>query len=110
MHDVGPFNWVIVEEVKHFNLALFKVWKTFGKASKHGIGIDILQTALSENWGLEPHDLQFPLPKNVQLWNAKSKEGWLAIGAEKMEGPDRNDTLVSEWISNSAEVLEGIGI
>lgn len=108
-HDIGTLNWVFVEEVKHFNLALFKVCRAFSQSPKHGVGTDILQTG-SGNRDIQPHDLQFPLPEHFQLWNAKGKEEWLAVGAEKMEGPDLNDALMSEWISNSAGLLEGIGI
>ncbi len=106
--DIGTFNWVSVEEVKHFNLALFKVCSAFSTSPKLDIVVGNVHTAGS--WSLGPRDLQFPLPRDLQLWNAKGKEEWLAVGAEKMAGPDLNDTLESEWISNSAVVLEGIGV
>ncbi|BCS30666.1 Zn(II)2Cys6 transcription factor [Aspergillus puulaauensis] len=108
--DIGTFNWVSVEEVKHFNLALFKVCRTFSKSLKDRSGINSLNTGGSTSLCVEPRDLEFPLPTDLQLWNAKGKEEWLAVGAEKMEGPGLNDALESEWISNSARVLEGIGI
>ncbi|PYH41310.1 Zn(II)2Cys6 transcription factor [Aspergillus saccharolyticus JOP 1030-1] len=81
----AAYIWVSIEEVKRFNLAVFKVCRTFGCST-----------------GLHVSDLQFPLPENNPLWNAAGKAEWIAAGAENVLRDGLEDPSPREWISNSA--------
>lgn len=100
--DLASFVWVGLEEIKQFNIALYKVC---GKASNSNIkdgshgDINAVQSLLTAS------ELQFPLPSNFPLWNAVSKDEWMAVGwDEKLVSLD--DDCQQNWISNFAEILE----
>ncbi|KAJ6137255.1 hypothetical protein N7471_003741 [Penicillium samsonianum] len=100
--DLASFVWVGLEEIKQFNIALYKVC---GKASNSNIkdgshgDITAVQSLLTAS------ELQFPLPSNFPLWNAVSKDEWMAVGwDEKLVSLD--DDCQQNWISNFAEILE----
>ena len=102
--DLPAFVWVSIEEVKRFNLALYKVCMACGEK---GVSTDVLDTATASlSRGLRAQDLQFPLPKNTPLWNALSKEEWVSAETGDVHCHALDDTLEHEWISNSAHVLE----
>ena len=104
--DLPAFVWISIEEVKRFNLALYKVCMT---CSERGASTDVLDTArASSSRGLRAQDLQFPLPRNTPLWNALSKAEWVSAETEDIHRHALNDTLEHEWISNSAHVLEAL--
>lgn len=100
--DLASFVWVCVEEIKQFNIALYKVC---GKASSSSIR-DGIHRDNNAVWSLlTAGELQFPLPSNIPLWNSVSADEWMVVG--------RDEKLVSlvddcreKWISNSAEILE----
>lgn len=103
--DLPAFVWISIEEVKRFNLALYKVCMA---CSENRVSTDVLDTATTSNGGLRAQDLQFPLPRNTPLWNAMSKAEWVSVETEDVHRHALNDTLEDEWISNSAHVLEAL--
>ncbi|KAJ5970324.1 uncharacterized protein N7479_000242 [Penicillium vulpinum] len=100
--DLASFVWVSIEEIKRFNIALYKVC---GKASKTSIR-DRTHDGTNAVWSsLSAGELQFPLPRNCPLWNAVGKNEWTAIA--KDEKPVSLDDMCQQnWISNFAGVLE----
>ncbi|KAJ5407359.1 hypothetical protein N7465_008643 [Penicillium sp. CMV-2018d] len=100
--DLASFVWVCVEEIKQFNLALYKVC---GKASSSSMR-DERHGNIDSVWSLiTAGELQFPLPSNVPLWNSVNTDEWMAVGRdEKLVSLD--DDCREKWISNSAEILE----
>lgn len=101
--DLPGFVWVGIEEVKRFNTALYKVCRA---CSQQGSGPTDLGIAEAASRGVLAHDLQFPLPRNTPLWNAISTEEWESAATEDVHPLRLNDTLESEWVSNSALFLE----
>lgn len=101
--ELPSYVWVSIEEVKRFDLALYKVWKTLGNRVNRKRGA----TGVASQ-GLEAAELQFPLPKNDPLWNAITKHEWLAAITEDVEYNKLRDTREDEWISKSAEPLRAV--
>ncbi|KAL2844900.1 C2H2 type zinc finger domain protein [Aspergillus pseudodeflectus] len=100
--DLASFVWVGIEEVKRFNIALYKFCASLSTPSSDGPGY----------WPLLPaSQLQFPLPTNTPLWSAVGKDEWEA------NAPDENEFCVAGaddsrpmWISNFAGVLDSLGL
>ncbi|KAL6233630.1 hypothetical protein BDW75DRAFT_251913 [Aspergillus navahoensis] len=103
--DLASYVWIGIEEVKRFNIALFKVCRAFSNVSEQDGSINGLDIAGASR-RLRAHDLQFPLPRNTPLWNAVSKEEWESAATEEVYRNNLNNTLEVEWISNSANILE----
>lgn len=101
--DQPTYVWISIEEVKRFNLTLYKVCRVCSEQRSGTTDYDIIRGSRSE---LRADDLQFPLPRNTALWNAVDKAGWESAGAEEVFHHRLNDTLEREWISNSAHVLD----
>ncbi|KAB8236417.1 uncharacterized protein BDW43DRAFT_266893 [Aspergillus alliaceus] len=101
--DLAAYVWVSIEEVKRFNLALYKVCRAFSKQEN---SVDNLDIAGAGSRGLRARDLRFPLPRNTPLWNAVSKAEWVSAATEDVYRHSLHDTLEAEWISKSAKVLE----
>lgn len=100
--DLSSFVWVCVEEIKQFNMSLYKVC---GKASSSSIR-DESHGEINAVWSLlTAGELQFPLPNNVPLWNTVSPDEWMAVGRDKTL-VSLDDDCRENWISNSAEILE----
>jgi hypothetical protein len=104
--EVGllSFAWVCTEEVKRFNLALYKTCRKLSFADTRD-GSQHSHDAASPL--VSAGDLQFPLPSNNPLWNATGKSDWLVLVR------DEKDLCVDEnyeqpWISTFARVLESI--
>ncbi|KAL4928475.1 uncharacterized protein BDV17DRAFT_282030 [Aspergillus undulatus] len=93
-----PYVWVGIEELKRFNLALYRVCRVLG-FDKDGSN--------TNDWELDASELQFPMPKNERLWNAATREEWESAAAEDENGDqiEFGDIKESEWISRSAELL-----
>ncbi|KAI9044967.1 uncharacterized protein KD926_010290 [Aspergillus affinis] len=75
--SVTEIAWVGIEEVKRFNLTLYKVHKMLSRWEP-GAGLaegDTVPEASGR--GLAAIDLQFPMPTNNRLWNAANKNGCL---------------------------------
>ncbi|EIT73096.1 hypothetical protein AO1008_08617 [Aspergillus oryzae 100-8] len=98
-NDLASLVWIGIEEIKRFNIALFKVCRAFSSSGEQGSSIDT-------SWRLYARDLQFPLPRNTPLWAATSREEWDSAAPDDVYGISLNDTLEAEWISKSADVLE----
>ncbi|KAL4993197.1 hypothetical protein BDV10DRAFT_198522 [Aspergillus recurvatus] len=83
------------EPAAYFNLALFKVCKSFSGSGRQGNGADGLSDDREEtvNWGMSARDLQFPLPRNTPLWNALNAEEWFAADTEDVFRHSLYDTL-----------------
>ncbi|KAJ5550154.1 hypothetical protein N7461_004852 [Penicillium sp. DV-2018c] len=100
--------WVSVEEIKRFNVTLFKVCKSFSISGRKGRGLDGLldDREKTVSWRLSARDLQFPLPRNAPLWHACNANEWFAADTENVyrHGPDGVDE--GDWISASADVLD----
>ncbi|KAL4770845.1 hypothetical protein BDW60DRAFT_223707 [Aspergillus nidulans var. acristatus] len=102
--DLPSYVWVSIEEIKRFNLALYRVCRSFASSTCDDKGGEnhILGTPLDnhdsyrEQSRLRPCDLQFPLPSNAPLWNAVGKAEWRSVVAAGDE----------EWISNFADALQ----
>ncbi|KAJ5405431.1 hypothetical protein N7465_006715 [Penicillium sp. CMV-2018d] len=101
--DQLVYVWVSIEEIKRFNIALYKVCRV---CSEQGSGTTDCNIIRGSRRGLQAQDLQFPLPRNTPLWNAVDRAGWESAGSEEVFRHRLNDTLEHEWISNSAHVLE----
>lgn len=95
------FAWVSIEEVKRFDLALYRVCRLASRIDAPN-GHDVAE-ASSE--ALTASDLQFPMPTHDRLWNSKGKEEW--VSAIPMDGNlcTLDDAKEGEWISNSAELV-----
>ncbi|KAL4948306.1 hypothetical protein BDW69DRAFT_176738 [Aspergillus filifer] len=103
-HDISgglPYIWVGIEEHKRFNLTLYKVSKALSAENSY-------PKTDSDDWHLQPSELQFPPPKNERLWHASIREEWASAAAEDAQDGDRvnpYDLKEREWISNSADLL-----
>lgn len=91
--DLPPFVWVGIEEVKRFNLALYKLCAKLSSPSPDDRPL------------LPASELQFPLPDNEPLWNSIEKDEW--------EANAKGENMISlkydfqeKWVSNFADVLE----
>ncbi|KAL4735389.1 hypothetical protein BDV11DRAFT_212008 [Aspergillus similis] len=123
--DLPSYVWVSIEEIKRFNMALYRVCQSFaGSACDDKRGEHLIPDTPLENcdsrWGqhrLCPCDLQFPLPSNMPLWNAVGKAEWrsvVAAGEDIYANADAdaycqrllNDALKEEWISNFADIFQ----
>ncbi|RAK82797.1 Zn(II)2Cys6 transcription factor [Aspergillus fijiensis CBS 313.89] len=104
--DPATYVWVSIEEVKRFNLTLFKVCRAFSGANRQTSSRDVADMAEPASGILQVRDLQFPWPRNTPLWNAVGKAEWLSVATEDVFRHSPHDTMEVEWISNSADVLE----
>ncbi|KAL4813762.1 hypothetical protein BDW67DRAFT_192677 [Aspergillus spinulosporus] len=107
-NNLPSYVWVSIEEIKRFNMALYRVYTPLDNHDAHrGQGQPRLR----------PCDLQFPLPSNTLLWNAVDKAEWrsvVAAGEGMYASADAdaycksllNSTLKEEWISNFADVIQ----
>ncbi|KAE8379048.1 hypothetical protein BDV26DRAFT_175898 [Aspergillus bertholletiae] len=102
LEGLASYAWVSIEEVKRFDLALYKLTKMLSRGSAVGRP-SATETA---NGRITAADLQFPMPTNDALWHAVGKEEWLSA-ATKGEGRcNLHDAMEDNWISNSAELIE----
>ncbi|KAJ5129634.1 uncharacterized protein N7515_005673 [Penicillium bovifimosum] len=106
----AAYIWVSIEEIKRFNLTLFKVCKSFSGLSRQRRDLDGLidDREKTVSWGLSARDLQFPLPRNAPLWNALNPEEWFAADTENVYRHGPGDILEQAWISWSADVLDDL--
>lgn len=99
------YAWVGIEEVKRFNLALYKVWNTLGCSIEREKASDTAGTA---GQVLSACDLQFPLPTNDSLWNAVSENEWVSAAREDADTLSLHDKMEQRWISRSASLLRAV--
>lgn len=99
---VASFVWVSVEEVKRFNLALYKVCGKLGKDNPNG-DVNLAMPLLSIS------ELQFPMPENEPLWSAITKDEWCSA-MTKEELVDLDGGGRENWISKHAGLFQFLGI
>jgi hypothetical protein len=101
----GPpgYIWVCIEEVKRFNLALYKFCNVVDGAGESLSGKDGKTSSL-----LRLSQLQFPFKQNDRLWKATNMEEWMS--AE--EDLTREDLVIysteQNWISHSTTLLHSL--
>ncbi|KAJ5151305.1 uncharacterized protein N7482_010557 [Penicillium canariense] len=100
--NLASFVWVSVEEIKRFNIALYKVCR---KASSSNVTDGNQRGTSAVRSLLTASELQFPLPENCPLWNATSKDEWTALMKDE-KFVSLYDDCQEKWISNFAQVLE----
>lgn len=105
-NELVSFVWTCIEEVKRFNLALYKVCRASSSLDKSGTH-GVTGEAICE---LTANELQFPMPKNDVLWSAMCKEEWDSAITNDFDLNRLYDTMEEEWISKSAEFLRFIGL
>lgn len=99
--DLDSFVWVGIEEIKRFNIALYKVC---GKARCSSIRDGNHGDAHA--WtSLTAGELQFPLPSNCALWNAVTRDEWDAVAKDEKR-VSLDDDRQKDWLSNFAEILQ----
>ncbi|KAL2833947.1 hypothetical protein BJY01DRAFT_224824 [Aspergillus pseudoustus] len=112
--DLDSYVWVTVEEIKRFNLALFKVCRRLSSERQHtnthaggddpgtgGAPLAVTPTS----WLLTAPELEFPMQTNDSLWLATDKEEWTAA-VDNVEAVDLTNMMESKWISKSADILQ----
>ena len=93
--DLPSFVWVGIEEVKRFNIALYKLSQK-------------LCSSTSENMPLlHADELQFPLPINDPLWNSVERDEWEA-NAKKENMVSLQDDCQAKWISRYADMIQSL--
>ncbi|KAJ5583288.1 hypothetical protein N7535_001908 [Penicillium sp. DV-2018c] len=100
--------WISAEEIKRFNVTLFKICKSFSISGRQGRGLDGLldDREKTVSWGLSARDLQFPLPRNAPLWHACNANEWFAADTENVYRHGADGVEEGDWISASADVLD----
>ncbi|KAL5044595.1 hypothetical protein BDW71DRAFT_198905 [Aspergillus fruticulosus] len=88
--DLPSFARVGIEELRRFNMALYKLCAKVSSFSTDNSPL------------LHASELQFPLPSNDPLWNSVKRNEWEANAKE--ETVSLKDNFQAKWISNSADV------
>lgn len=107
-NELVSFVWICIEEVKRYNLALYKLCRALSsfvihdKSGTHGVTGEGIRE-------LTANELQFPMPKNDPLWNAICKEEWDSAITNDFVPARLYDTMEEQWISKSAEILRFFG-
>lgn len=99
----ASYIWIMVEEVKRFNLALYKVCRVLNPGQKNN-KIENRGSSGMTSWQLNASDLQFPIPRNSLLWNAVTEEERIYAGIGYVDSIDWSDTMETQWISRSADL------
>lgn len=103
--SLASFIWVGIEEIKRFNLALYKVCGKVSSDIVAGAGIDDHDNAETDL--LNASELQFPLPSSSALWSAIGKDEWIVHMKDTTPVPvSLDDHCRAGWISNSAILIE----
>jgi hypothetical protein len=94
---LASYIWLCTEEIKRFNITLFRVGRRFGSSSNQST-----PRVMTE-------ELQFPPPAHDELWNAVHQEDWNAVLAKSARKIDEFDGPLEDlWISNSAALFQSI--
>lgn len=94
-----PYIWLGIEEIKRFNLALYKVYQTTSSIANRP----------SDTHGasrLTARDLQFPLPINKPLWKAVNRAEWDAAAHVGVFDALLDDVKEDMWISRVADACD----
>ncbi|CEJ62012.1 Putative C2H2 type zinc finger domain protein [Penicillium brasilianum] len=92
--DMASYVWVGLEEVKRFDIALYKLCMK-------------LSSGPEDRQLLPASGLDFPLPSNDLLWHSTERHEWDAH-AKNENTVNLNDDCRAKWISNFADVLQSI--
>ncbi|OQD89389.1 hypothetical protein PENANT_c002G06731 [Penicillium antarcticum] len=95
--DLPSFVWVGIEEVKRFDIALYKLGTKLNISGSEGRDL------------LTASELEFPLPSNDLLWHSTERHEWEAYAKEE-NMVSLKDDLHAKWISNFADMLESFGL
>ncbi|KAJ5952157.1 uncharacterized protein N7479_010570 [Penicillium vulpinum] len=106
--DPDVFIWLGIEEVKRFNLSLYRVCR-----HSRVLETELLEDAPnSSSWRgpqspdgslLSLADLQFAVPDSDELWHATSN---LAAKIEEKQAAYINENIEGNWISQTAPLLQ----
>jgi hypothetical protein len=97
--DPAPYVWLGIEEVKRFNLAVYRVYQACSKIGKEDRDTHEQDITATPNSGLTAKDLQFPFPRNNRLWRFCSKGEWDAAATDGVFCHLLDDPMDEEWIS-----------
>lgn len=106
--NVLPYIWVTIEEVKRFGVALYRTCNLLSSGARPDSTES--NNAMDAGWKLTASELRFPPPTNEALWHKVSKNDWLASATADLERIRSGEIMEPEWISNSAGLLEIVGI
>lgn len=101
--DLASYVWVGIEEVKRFDVALYRMCKLLSSGQRNG-NIEDRGAPGVTSWQLTASELQFPIPKNDLLWNAVGEEEWICVGTEDLDCIDLSNIMETQWISRSADL------
>ncbi|KAL4863312.1 hypothetical protein BDV12DRAFT_189777 [Aspergillus spectabilis] len=94
---LASYIWLCTEEIKRFNITLFRVGRRFSGSSDQSTP------------RVRPEELQFPPPAHDEPWNAVCQEDWNTVLAKSARKIDEFDgPLENFWISNSAALVQSI--
>ncbi|GKZ39481.1 hypothetical protein AbraIFM66950_000389 [Aspergillus brasiliensis] len=102
---IAQYMLVSIEEVKRFNIALYKVCTTIYGSTALSQMVD---GASVGNILLTAEELQFPLPENHELWDAGTQAEW-DRALEGMSVDGLGEYREEEWISKQARMLHVLG-
>ncbi|KJK66034.1 specific transcription factor domain protein [Aspergillus parasiticus SU-1] len=102
--DLASYVWVSIEEVKRFDLALYKFHRMLSRAGARDSAAGSYSVTTVDG-ALTAADLRFPMPTNDALWHAVGKEQWLSATTKGVYLCSLNDAMEDQWISNSAELI-----
>lgn len=109
-NDLASYVWICIEEVKRFNLALYRVCRASSSSDIHDKSGRQYSVTGEASCELTADELQFPMPKNDPLWNAVRKEEWEPSVNDDFRPARLYDSMEEEWISKSADFLRFIGL
>ena len=102
---IAQYMLVSIEEVKRFNIALYKVCTTIYGSTALSQMVD---GASMGNILLTADELQFPLPENHELWDAGTQSEW-DRALEGMSVDGLGEYREEEWISKQARMMHVLG-
>lgn len=94
--DLPSFVWVCIEEVKRFDVALYKLCAKVNSLSPEDRSL------------LPANELQFPLPSNDALWYSTERDEWEAYARDE-NAVSLKDDAQAKWISNHSVFLDSVG-
>lgn len=100
----ASYVWLAVEEVKRFNVALYRVCRVLDSNQRYG-NIKDRGSPEVTSWRLNASELNFPIPRNDSLWNAENDEERTYAGIDYVDCIDWNNTMETQWISRSADLV-----
>ncbi|KAH8427131.1 Zn(II)2Cys6 transcription factor [Aspergillus melleus] len=97
--DSPPYLWLGIEEIKRFNLALYKVYRATSSIANR-------PSDTHRDSSLTARELQFPLPVNTPLWKAVTRTEWDAAAHVGVFDALLDDVKEGMWISRAADAYD----